>query len=158
MSSIPVEGTGALCAQRVKEVAARSDWDEPWRDVNGVRVGCVFVRCVLFVVRTMIAAIVAAADVLLSRLHAVCEANAARLWFTVLADTVRVCMCVYTPRWPSQRPRDEAACGRSYGATMANKTVQHFKSSPLSLSLTRACASTHEAVARRSMVAALRAA
>lgn len=75
----------------VEEFAARSDWDEPWRDVSGVRVGGVFVRCVLFVVRTMIVAIFAAADVLLSRLRAVREANAAPF----VPRTCRYCACVY---------------------------------------------------------------
>lgn len=96
LSSVPVRGTSVLYARRVEEVvAARSDCGEPWRDANGVRGEGVFVRWILFVVRTMIIAIVAATDVLLTP----------RLSFAVLADTVRVCMCVYTPPWPSQRPR-----------------------------------------------------
>lgn len=91
MSSIAVHDASVLCAQRVEEVPARSVWGEPWRDVNGVRVGGGFVRCVLFVVRTMIVATVAATDVLLSRLHAVREANAAPF----VHRTCRHCACVY---------------------------------------------------------------
>lgn len=92
LSSVPVHGTSVLYARRVEEVvAARSDCGEPRRDANGVRADGVFVRRIVFVVRTMIIAIVAATDVLLSRLHAVREANAAPF----VHRTCRYCACVY---------------------------------------------------------------